>query len=188
MLWNWYTIDSCFLARSWHVRSRGAFAGSCIGVILLVLSLELLRRTQREFDRYLRRPLARHDSETGSGSDGSAPDKGSQIKVAGLGVSAWRTNPNAGKLKLWQQMIRSLLYMLQFAVGYLIMLLAMYYNGASCVQKNPYAGTQIDERLTLNATSRLHHHMHLHWCLRRRYGLSMGHLRHAFVSPSHFMA
>lgn len=139
MLWNWYTIDSCFLARSWHVRSNGTFAGSCIGVILLVLSLELLRRTQREFDRYLRRPLARHDSETGSGSGDSATAKGSHVQVAGLRVPAWGVSPNAGKLKLWQQVVRSLLYMVQFAVGYFIMLLAMYYNGASCVQKNPYA-------------------------------------------------
>ncbi len=33
------------------------------------------------------------------------------------------------QLRLWQQMVRSGLYMLQFAVGYFIMLLAMYYNG-----------------------------------------------------------
>jgi solute carrier family 31 (copper transporter), member 1 len=134
MLWNWYTIDSCFLARSWHVRSSGAFAGSCIGVILLVLSLELLRRGQREFDRYLRRPLARNDSEAGSGSEASGTAKGTQIRVAGLGLPAWAGSQKASKLKLWQQAVRSLLYMLQFAVGYFIMLLAMYYNGESCVQ------------------------------------------------------
>ena len=45
MLWNWYTVDSCFIASSWHVTSRGAFAGSCIGVVLLVLLLELLQRS-----------------------------------------------------------------------------------------------------------------------------------------------
>lgn len=36
-----------FLAESWHVTSKGMFAGSCIGVICLVISLEFLRRIQR---------------------------------------------------------------------------------------------------------------------------------------------
>ena len=142
MLWNWYTIDSCFLARSWHVRSSGAFAGSCIGVILLVLSLEFLRRTQREFDRYLRRPLARNDSETGSGSGASSTAKGGQVKVAGLSLSSLGATSNTGELKLWQQVIRALLYMLQFAVGYFVMLLAMYYNGESSA-KRPVSSMQV---------------------------------------------
>lgn len=124
MLWNWYTIDSCFLARSWHVRSSGAFAGSCIGVILLVISLELLRRAQREFDRYLclSQQQLRNDSEAGSGS---------KINVAGYGSSpsTGTTSFAPNRLKLWQQVVRSLLYMIQFAVGYFVMLLAMYYNG-----------------------------------------------------------
>ncbi|KAH9926643.1 uncharacterized protein BXZ73DRAFT_102898 [Epithele typhae] len=47
MLWNWTTIDSCFLSSSWRVTSPGAFAGSCLAVLVLVLALELVRRTQR---------------------------------------------------------------------------------------------------------------------------------------------
>ncbi|KAI9678221.1 MAG: Copper Transporter integral membrane protein that functions in high affinity copper transport [Caeruleum heppii] len=128
MLWNWYTIDSCFIARSWHVRSNGAFAGSCIGVILLVLSLELLRRSQREFDRYLRQSSTPVQSDTGSGSDESGTVKGSRIRVAAFGRSSSGGGP-APHLKVWQQAVRSLLFMLQFAVGYFVMLLAMYYNG-----------------------------------------------------------
>jgi solute carrier family 31 (copper transporter), member 1 len=134
MLWNWYTIDACFIARSWHVRSSGAFAGSCIGVILLVIALELLRRSQREFDRYLRLPHARNGSETGSGNDAPRTAKNSQIKVAGLGLSSWAATTNTRALKLWQHAVRSLLYTVQFAVGYFIMLLAMYYNGESYIQ------------------------------------------------------
>lgn len=57
MLWNWYTIDSCFIASTWHVRSAGTFAVSCIGVVLLVMLLEFLRRSTKEFDRFL---IARH--------------------------------------------------------------------------------------------------------------------------------
>jgi copper transporter 1 len=39
--------------------------------------------------------------------------------------------PRAGKFRpnLFQQAIRALLHMMQFAVAYFIMLLAMYYNG-----------------------------------------------------------
>ena len=33
------------------------------------------------------------------------------------------------RLQIWEQAARSLLYMLQFGVGYFVMLLAMYYNG-----------------------------------------------------------
>lgn len=55
MLWNWYTIDSCFLAESWHVTSNGAFAASCIGTVLLVVILEALRRVGREYDDWILR-------------------------------------------------------------------------------------------------------------------------------------
>jgi copper transporter 1 len=53
MLWNWYTIDACFLSSSWKITSNGMFAGSCIGVILLVMFLEFLRRLGKEYDRYI---------------------------------------------------------------------------------------------------------------------------------------
>lgn len=51
MLWNWYTIDSCFLARSWHVTSRGMFAGTCIGVFFWVMAYCWYHRLVVEFDR-----------------------------------------------------------------------------------------------------------------------------------------
>ena len=53
MLWNWYTVDTCFLAESWHNKTKGAFAGSVIGVFLLVIAIEGLRRLAREYDRRL---------------------------------------------------------------------------------------------------------------------------------------
>ncbi|KAJ5390001.1 uncharacterized protein N7496_001069 [Penicillium cataractarum] len=42
-----------FLSSSWHIRSRGMFAGSCIGTICLVLCLEFLRRMGREYDAFI---------------------------------------------------------------------------------------------------------------------------------------
>ena len=50
MLWNWYTIDACFLAEGWHIRNNGMFAATCIGVALMTVCLEALRRACREYD------------------------------------------------------------------------------------------------------------------------------------------
>ncbi len=145
MLWNWYTIDACFLARSWHVRSAGAFAASCIGAILLVIALEFLRRSQREWDRYLRRstrlaPVSGADQLSGDGSGHGSVHKSGTIRSRFLGASP-STSTATPSLKLWQQVVRSALYMLQFAVGYFIMLLAMYYNGG-----HPWSRSQMDAR------------------------------------------
>ncbi|KKY19691.1 putative ctr copper transporter family protein [Diplodia seriata] len=150
MLWNWYTIDSCFIARSWHVRSAGAFAGSCVGVILLVVALEGLRRAQRELDRYFRRinngtgasaasttdaASAATREEAGGGSSASSSGTGGGSGKGGFAAAvtgrgaAGRGMPVMGPLKWWQQLVRSALFMVQFAVGYFVMLLAMYYNG-----------------------------------------------------------
>lgn len=136
MLWNWYTVDACFISRTWQIRSHGAFAGSCIGVIFLVMSLEFLRRAQREFDRY----LARRKSSTllprnGSESTEDSGHGDSKLHNASVTVRAARSSGGGGdytaRLKVWEQALRSLLFMMQFGVGYFVMLLAMYYNGRS---------------------------------------------------------
>ncbi|KAM7211884.1 Ctr copper transporter family domain containing protein [Rhypophila decipiens] len=120
MLWNWYTIDSCFIASSWRITSPGMMAGSCIGVILLTMSLELLRRTVKEYDRFLiRQHTARRASADGKTSP---PDAGSDNGVAPAPAAGYRP-------KIWEQAIRAFLHMTQFAVAYFVMLLAMYYNG-----------------------------------------------------------
>ncbi|KAF2108327.1 Ctr copper transporter family-domain-containing protein [Lophiotrema nucula] len=130
MLWNWYTVDSCFISPTWHNKSKGMFAGSCIGVILLVLSLELLRRAGKEYDRYIieqyKRSLAPITSpESSTSSTHDANSKGPSATAARTSTPALQSfRPN-----VLQQAIRALLHMLQFAVAYFIMLLAMYYNG-----------------------------------------------------------
>lgn len=105
MLWNWYTVDACFLSETWHVRNKGQlaisaalfcrfiltdtsisaqYAGTLIGIFLstvlsaarqlprselttstsfpslpcggaaeVVMSVELVRRIGREYDRRL---------------------------------------------------------------------------------------------------------------------------------------
>jgi copper transporter 1 len=51
MLWNWTTIDACFLARSWHVTTKAMFAGTVIGIFFLCMAIEGVRRAAREYDR-----------------------------------------------------------------------------------------------------------------------------------------
>ena len=111
------------------------FAGSCIGVILLVIALEGLRRGAQEYDAYIARAAASSNpmSNSSRASDIDAPlqNKAGDTAVAmsvssdtSTGASARRFTPN-----ILQQAIRALLHMAQFAVAYFIMLLAMYFNG-----------------------------------------------------------
>ncbi|KAL8634342.1 MAG: hypothetical protein Q9228_008064 [Teloschistes exilis] len=53
MLWNWYTVDACFLSTSWHVTTNGMFAGTVIGIFCLTCAIELVRRIARDYDRRL---------------------------------------------------------------------------------------------------------------------------------------
>lgn len=48
------------LGSDWHVRSKGGFAGTIIGIFLLAIAIEAVRRAHREYDKRLiaqRRPL-----------------------------------------------------------------------------------------------------------------------------------
>ncbi|KAH0437113.1 hypothetical protein CcaCcLH18_03981 [Colletotrichum camelliae] len=153
MLWNWNTIGSCYIASSWKITSNGMFAGSCIGVLLLTMSLEMLRRAVKEYDRYLIRNHQARWADAGSSvpSSESAGDhtKGPSTTVAaanGTGIPPFRPN-------ILQQAIRALLHMVQFAVAYFIMLLAMYYNGyiIICIFLGSYIGSFIFQWETLYA-------------------------------------
>jgi copper transporter 1 len=142
MLWNWYTIDACFVSKSWHITSKGMFAGSCIGVILLVMVLEGLRRASREFDAYILREAAKKAVSapaTTSSDRGSDVSRDKNAATAGL-VSVRATLPT-----IPQQAIRAFLHMCQFAVAYIVMLLAMYYNGyiIICIFIGAYIGSFI---------------------------------------------
>lgn len=164
------------------------FAGSCIGVICLVLSLELLRRLGREYDSFIVRrarlrrlymsdspnaqsisnvPLRSEENATkpsdnccgnadpdatfsGAEDDIITPVSGTSQNGASkkqASVSAAATQGNITRdvgiqrierqeavlapyrPSLVEHTVRSLLHMTQFAVAYIIMLLAMYFNG-----------------------------------------------------------
>lgn len=138
MLWNWNTVDSCFISTSWHVTSRGMFAGSCIGVLLLVMLLELLRRMVKEYDALLVRKHSTNSNGNGNGNGStyvgtaaqqqqaaseSGESKGQGVNVRPVGaVSSGRFRPT-----LPEQAVRALLHMCQFAVAYFVMLYAILY-------------------------------------------------------------
>lgn len=163
------------------------FAGSCIGVICLVLSLELLRRLGRVYDSFIvrrarLRRLYMSDSSTAQSTSNvplrseentkpatnccggnvepdarfssadditpvpGSPQNGDSKKQASVSAAAAASSANVirdgavqrerqeGMLapyrpSLVEHSVRSLLHMVQFAVAYIIMLLAMYFNG-----------------------------------------------------------
>ncbi|KAF4546840.1 Ctr copper transporter-like protein 2 [Elsinoe fawcettii] len=140
MLWNWNTVDACFISSSWRITSTSMFAGSCIGVILLVMSLEFLRRVGRAYDQYIfstnktfsfRQPTQVFAKTSGSPSSGSLSDgnkDGTTATATGEYATACASKRTI-RPTIVQQLIRAFIHMLQFAVAYFIMLLAMYYNG-----------------------------------------------------------
>lgn len=109
------------------------FSGSCVGVVGLVLLLELLRRLQREYDRLIAQQAQQRKLENESGDDGYAGEDPPHSAIPLL--SEWAKSlplpsRDSGYLPTApQQAVRALLYTLQLAVAYTIMLLAMYYNG-----------------------------------------------------------
>lgn len=143
------------------------FAGSCIGVICLVLCLEFLRRIAREYDAFIvhRARLRAHflsPSSLSSSPSSSllSPERDggvaeccqpqgqtqTQTQVQDQAQSQSKSDPiptisgpstglaSGEKMELvrptfTEHTVRSLLHMLQFAVAYFVMLLAMYFNG-----------------------------------------------------------
>ncbi|KIM21865.1 hypothetical protein M408DRAFT_79921, partial [Serendipita vermifera MAFF 305830] len=110
MLWNWFTVDACFISKDWHVRSNVAFAFSVICVFILVALVEGVRRFGREYDRRIVRLANLSQSDSGSNLNKS--------EGVGLFVPTWS-----------QQAIRASIFGVQFGAAYILMLLAMYYNG-----------------------------------------------------------
>lgn len=118
MLWNWYTIDACFLSTSWHITSHGMFAATCIGVAALVIALEFFRRIGKEYDTLIVRQFKRNlNARAASFRSQTNCNDSSEPPFA-----TFRATP-------LQQLIRSTLHAIVFGLAYIVMLLAMYYNG-----------------------------------------------------------
>ncbi|QDS76057.1 hypothetical protein FKW77_005641 [Venturia effusa] len=134
MLWNWYTVDACFVSHTWRISTTAMFAGSCIGVILLVLLLEFLRRAAKEYDAHILRAYQHKISAASSSTSSpgsSADEEGGRKKEVIITKSFMkgRRSTNVFRPSIFQQMVRAAFHTLVFAAGYFLMLLAMYYNG-----------------------------------------------------------
>lgn len=179
MLWNWNTIDACtsilyihlhrpsprktdklidsigFISKSWRITSHGMFAGSCIGVILLVMALEFLRRLSKEYDRYILQQFKRSiitlgesqmsqksTSKLASTTTPDSADEHNPIPCPANPTNAATISTIPFRPSLIQQSIRALLHMITFAIAYFVMLLAMYYNGyfIICIFIGAYLG------------------------------------------------
>ncbi|WWC73900.1 uncharacterized protein I206_107872 [Kwoniella pini CBS 10737] len=114
MLWNWYTIDSCFLSSTWHIKTKGEFVGSIIGIFFLCISIEFIRRISREYDKKLIK-IAKAEIVLST-----LPD----IPTDQISSSSYNFRPT------WiQQIIRGIAYGSQFTAAFLVMLFGMYFNG-----------------------------------------------------------
>jgi copper transporter 1 len=122
---------------------------TCVGVVLLVMSLEALRRLAKEYDaRIIRQRIAALDAApentpsstttaAPSSSDDTDDDDNNVNKPAAAATSdpllAAATGAHTATRRftptLPQQLLRATFHLLQFAVAYFVMLLAMYYNG-----------------------------------------------------------
>lgn len=120
------------------------FVVSCIGVIGLVLLLEFLRRLQREYDRSVQQH-AMSDAKAGRASSTSKFGRNCSVSSdsnASIEDPPHSAVPLLGEWErplplrrpghvptVFQQAVRAGIYTLQFSVAYMVMLLAMYYNG-----------------------------------------------------------
>ncbi|XEV04888.1 hypothetical protein FSHL1_010175 [Fusarium sambucinum] len=117
MLWNWNTVDSCFIASSWQVTDNGMMAASCIGVGLLVVLLEVLRLMGKNYDIHIAQAMRRHATIL-SKSHSLTSEKNDSLPTN----MVLRASP-------LQQIVRAILYAVTFGVAYFVMLVAMSFNG-----------------------------------------------------------
>ncbi|KAJ2984473.1 hypothetical protein NUW58_g6039 [Xylaria curta] len=121
MLWNWKTIGACFFAESWQIKNEGMMAATCIGVFLLTIMLEFIRRVGKEYDQFILRQFQQHVD--------------AQAAMAKVEDSCCSEGPRAdGQTVIFratpiQQAIRSFIYAVAFGLAYILMLIAMAFNG-----------------------------------------------------------
>lgn len=154
MLWNWQTINSCFLSSGWHVNTRGQFAGTCISIFVWTFLMVALTRLRRDFDNWL---AQRHHREpavaggaAGAGKDSALSDvdsagekscpnnceepvlQSSPRPALAFMLGGFSTTINGAvcyRPSVFEQIVRALMYGFEFSVTWLLALILMSYNG-----------------------------------------------------------
>lgn len=150
MLWNWNTIDSCFLSNGWRITSAGKFAGTCIGVFLWVVFLVLLGSIRRRFDDHIATNAKRRYLRAHQGVDVPTEDLHSVSSVSKSQSSAFREAVGKNALfggiskfavrgdslvldsvrpNMLEQLVRALLFGFEYSITWLLGLILMSYNG-----------------------------------------------------------
>jgi len=95
------------------------------------MSLEFLRRVGKEYDHYIVKQAQRtlQEPTIARPASYSHSESGSAKEPALVAVGAPRSNARKFRPGVFQQLVRALIHMAQFGLAYIIMLLAMYYNG-----------------------------------------------------------
>ncbi|EGU12481.1 Ctr copper transporter family protein [Rhodotorula toruloides ATCC 204091] len=124
-------LQACFLTPSWRIRSTADYIGTLIGVFSAVVLLEFVRRLGREYDRSIRAWYNRREEralsvlgKTTSNLDlrtAGGEEEGVKDEVV-VQVPPFRPT-NA------QHLLRTTFHLIQFSTSYILMLLAMYFNG-----------------------------------------------------------
>lgn len=182
MLFNLNTVGSCFLSSEWQITSTGMFAGSCIGVFLLGMVLEFLRRSIKEYDRFLvRQHVSKFQS---SASPAAAAATGSVGSKEGAAITSCAVVPPF-RPNVLQQGIRAFLHLLAFVVAYILMLVrcpcmracvcVCFGGGGQQVSSCSKNTLQNANQITVgHVLQRLHHPVHLPRLILRRLRLSVG--------------
>jgi len=125
MLLNWNTIDACFLSSDLHIQTGFQFFLTCLATFLLVISLELTRKFQRRFDRYLRDKQVFLQERVYAVPD----DMREKLLNRPGEENVPSTLKNKRFVVILEQISRGLIHAVQFSISYCIMLLFMYSNG-----------------------------------------------------------
>ncbi|GAA5848152.1 hypothetical protein JCM8547_004424 [Rhodosporidiobolus lusitaniae] len=116
MIWHWDWKDSCFISEQWHIHSLGQFVGTIIGVFFITISIEAVRRLSRSYDRAIKTAYYKRE-------------------LRALAAFARNTDkddagePAPFRPSTREHVIRSVFYGVQFSAAYILMLLAMSFNG-----------------------------------------------------------
>jgi solute carrier family 31 (copper transporter), member 1 len=111
-----------FLSSTWHITTNVTFAVSCIGVALLVVALEFLRRLGKEYDSAMLRQFQRSAIAQYADLKTKGPSNTCGAEQVVPEYVVFRSSPR-------QRFIRAVIHIVTFGVAYIVMLLAIYFNG-----------------------------------------------------------
>lgn len=126
MLWNWQVVDSCFLSESWHVRSRGAFAASCIGVVALAACVEAVKHWSTVYDAQVCASLRAADARR---LDALALEDDGDVGLTTAQRQRRHRHRRMLRATPFQQLVRTALAVTLQGGFYVLMLIAMAFNG-----------------------------------------------------------